>query len=122
MWRRRRRLRRLEAEIAAGRAERAELRRRLAQFESIAAAAGASAGADPAIQPWQGGRAPAAPLPATLLAAARDVRSQDVPVRLEVAGAEVVAVVGGPGDPREWWSAVWKFAGPQDPGPQEASA
>ncbi len=42
MWRKRHRLQRLESEIAEGKAERAELRRRLEQFEIIAAAAGAS--------------------------------------------------------------------------------
>jgi hypothetical protein len=63
-----------------------------------------------------------APLPANLLAAARDLRGHDVPVRLEVAGAEVIAIVGGPGDPREWWTAIWQAAGPATAEPEEAPA
>jgi hypothetical protein len=26
----------------------------------------------------------------------------------------VYAVVGGPGDAREWWSAIWRLAGSDD--------
>jgi hypothetical protein len=67
-----------------------------------------------------------APLPPNLLAAARDLRGHDVPVRLEVAGAEVIAVVGGPGDPREWWTAICRTAGldagPETAEPEEAPA
>lgn len=100
MWRRRHRLQRLETELAEGKAERAELRRRLDWFEAIAAAAGASGG----------NAVPAAPLPASLMAAARDQRMHDVAVRLDVAGTEVIAVVGGAGDPREWWTAIWGIA------------
>ncbi len=121
MWRRRRRLQELETEVAQGKAERAELRRRLDWFEAIAVAAGAAA---PGGQPPGSGRqqrtAPIAP-PPNLLAAARDLRRHDVPVRLEVAGAEVIAVVGGPGDPREWWTAIWRTVGP-DAGPETADA
>jgi hypothetical protein len=87
VWRRRHRLQRLETELAEGKAERAELRRRLDWFEAIAAAAGASGG----------NAVPAAPLPASLVAAGRDQRMQDVAVRLDVAGTEVIAVVGGAG-------------------------
>ncbi len=54
---------------------------------------------------------PDAPVPLTLVAAAGERRSADVPVRLDVAGSEVFAVVGGPGDPREWWTAIWQLAG-----------
>lgn len=138
MWRRGRRLQQLETEIAQGKAERAELRRRLDWFETIAAAAGAAAPRDPQStallntgmptatpltttppRPGQQSTLPLAPLPANLLAAARDLRGHDVPVRLEVAGAEVIAIVGGPGDPREWWTAIWQAAGP-DAGPETA--
>jgi len=140
MWRRKRRFQQLETEMALGKAERAELRRRLDWFETIAAAAGAVApGADPegaaflssdlpvttpasgtAQKPGQRSTVPSAPLPPNLLAAARDLRGHDVPVRLEVAGAEVVAIVGGPGDPREWWTAIWQAAGPDDSRPETA--
>ena len=137
MWRRRRRLRQLEAEIAAAKAERADLRRRLDWFEAIAAAAGAPAPGTvpertvpqrtvpqrpvpqrPVPQP---AAAPVAP-PPNLLAAARDLHRRDVPVRLDVDGAEVVAVVGGPGDPREWWTAIWLTTGPDAADREEAQA
>lgn len=95
----RRGARRLADELAETRADQAELRRRLEAFEAIAAAAGA------AMHP-----VPDAPVPPELMAAANEHRSEDVPVRLEVAGSEVVAVLGGPGDPREWWTAIWQFA------------
>ena len=128
MWRRRRRLQLLETEIAQGKAERAELRRRLEWFETIAAAAGAVApGTDSGLpsttlsRAAQDSTAPSAPLPPNLLAAARDLRGHDIPVRLDVAGAEVIAIVGGPGDPREWWRAIWQTAGP-DAGPETAGA
>jgi hypothetical protein len=103
MWRTRRRLRQLEAEIATARADRADLRLRLEQFEMIAAAAGA-----------EQYPVPTAPLPPGLITAAADGRSHDVPVRLDVAGTEVIAVVGGDGDPREWWTAIWGLAGPDE--------
>ena len=61
-------------------------------------------------------------MPPSLLAAARDLHPFDVPVRLEVAGASAVAVVGGAGDPREWWSAIWQLAGPDQAGPRTARA
>lgn len=102
MWRIKRRLRWLEDELARAKADQAELRRRLQRFEMIAAAAGAAAG--PA--------APKEPVPPTLLAAARELRDRDVPVRLRVGDTEVVAVIGGEGDPREWWAAICELAGP----------
>lgn len=137
MWRRQRRLHRLEAELAQARAERAALSRRLEAFEQIAAQVSRSvpdgsdatrpgsveangspsagsradgleaATARPVGQaPWLG---PADPVPPVLLAAARDLRPEDVPVRLTVDGQDMVAVVGGPGDPREWWTAIWQL-------------
>jgi len=140
MWRRRGRIQQLEIEIEQGKAERAELRRRLDWFETIAAAAGAAppdtsahATALPSTalpstpSPKAAGQQSTVPAPPpNLLAAARDLRGHDVPVRLDVAGAEVVAVVGGPGDPREWWTAIWQTAGqgagPQTVDPEEAPA
>jgi len=141
MWRSRRRLEQLETEIARGKAERAELRRRLDWFETIAAAAGAAPpGTDlqgtalltsgppnttpSGTSPPRSGQlsaAPSAPPPPNLVAAARDLRSHDVPVRLEVAGAEVVAIVGGPGDPHEWWTAIRQTVG-RDAGAETADA
>jgi hypothetical protein len=126
MWRRRRRIQQLEIEIEHGKAERAELRSRLDWFEAIAAAAGAappgsgpqgtglpSTGQPSTASPRPGLQKTVPAPPPNLLAAARDMRSHDVPVRLDVAGAEVIAVVGGPGDPREWWTAIWQTAGPE---------
>lgn len=114
MWRTRRRLRQLEAEVARARAERSALSRRLELFEELAAQAGRQLPPDDA-QPGIGGRpvpvASAGPVPASLLAAARELRSEDVPVRLTVAGQDMVAVVGGPGDPSEWWRAIRALAG-----------
>ncbi len=101
MWGRRR-LRALEVEVAEARAEGAELRQRLDLFESVAAAAGAAVGP-----------VPLAPMPPELVAAARELHREDVPVRLDVAGVEVIAVVGGGGDPRAWWTAIWQAAGHQ---------
>lgn len=121
VWRKRNRLQRLESEIAAGKAERAELRRRLEMFETLAAAAGADVSAQLGRGPWRNAPVPSAPLPPALLAASRDLRSRDVPVKLNLGGAEVVAVVGGAGDPREWWTAMWQLAGPGESGPKEAS-
>jgi hypothetical protein len=96
----RRRLRRLEHEVRETRADQAELRRRLELFEKIAEAAGAAL-ADPV---------PAPPVPPSLLAAAGDPRQQGAPVRLAVEGREVIAVVGGKGDPSEWWAAIRRLA------------
>jgi hypothetical protein len=95
VWRRRRSVRRLAGELAEARAEHAELRRRVAAFEMIAAAAAPDL---------------SVPVPPALTAAARELRAAEVPVRLDVAGAEVVAVVGGPGDPHEWWAAIRRLA------------
>jgi hypothetical protein len=57
---------------------------------------------------------PSAPMPAELVAAAREARDDEdvrlLPVRLELAGGSVIAVIGGDGDPREWWTAVWRIA------------
>ncbi len=102
VWRMMRRLRWLEDELARSRAEQAELRQRLQRFEMIAAAAGAAAGA------------PAPPVPPTLLAAARELRDRDVPVRLRLEDSEVIAVIGGEGDPRRWWAAIRELAGPAE--------
>jgi hypothetical protein len=107
LWRGRRRIRRLEDQIATAQADQDELRRRLELFEMIAAAAGATLTA-PA---WWGAAVPAAPMPASLVAAAGEHSPREAPVRLDVAGTEIIAVIGGPGDPREWWSAVWQVAG-----------
>ncbi len=108
MWReRRRRIRRLEDEIATARADQADLRRRLELFETIAGAAGASLRAPT----WRGAAVPGPRMPASLVAAAREQSPREVPVRLEVGGSEVIAVIGGPGDPREWWSAVCQVTG-----------
>lgn len=103
-------MRRLESEVAAGRAEQAELRRRLELFEKIAAAAGAALD-DPA----QGDAGATdvlatAPVPPSLLAAAQDPRRSGAPVRLDVNGSELIAVVDGEGDPHEWWSAIRRLA------------
>jgi hypothetical protein len=111
LWRGRRRIRRLEDEITAARSEQAELRHRLEVFEMIAGAAGAAL-PEP---PWPGTGAPASPMPASLAAAARAASSDEAPIMLDVGGTEVIAIIGGPGDPREWWSAVCQVAGqPED--------
>ncbi len=106
MFRWRRGFRRLADELAEARVEQAELRRRLEAFEMIAAAAGVSRPA-----------AREAPVPPALLAAAGERRSGDVSVRLDVGGREVFAVVGGPGDAREWWSAIRNLVGTGDEAP-----
>ena len=113
MWRTRRRLQRLEIELAAGKVERAQLRRQLEWFEMIAAAAGAS----------PPGAVPTAPMPPSLVAVASDPRPQDVvAVRLDVAGTEAIAVIGGAGDPREWWTAIWHLAGADATDSEDAQA
>jgi hypothetical protein len=102
MWRERRRLqmRRLEDAVAEARASQAELMRRVELFEKIAAAAGAEV-----TEPL-----PTTEVPRPLIAAAQDPRSE-APVRLDVAGREFIAVVGGEGgDPREWWTAIQHLA------------
>jgi hypothetical protein len=100
VWRTKHRLQQLERELATARAERAELRRRLDWFETIAAAAGAS-------RP----DAPTAPVPLSLVAAASGPPIHDTAVQLDVAGTEIIAVLGGAGDPREWWTAIRHIAG-----------
>jgi hypothetical protein len=100
MWRGRRRLRRLESEMLAANADRAELRQRLDLFEKIAEAAGAAIDS-----------VPSSPMPPELVAAAREEHAGEFPVRLDVAGSQVIAVIGGTGDPREWWTAIWSLAG-----------
>lgn len=99
MWRRRRRLRRLEGEMLATKTDQAELRQRVELFEKIAEAAGAAIDS-----------LPSAPMPPELVAAARNVHAGEVPLRLDVAGTEAIAVIGGAGDPREWWTAIWRLA------------
>jgi len=106
VWQRRRRLRRLEAEVAEARKAQADLQRRLDFFEKIAEAAGASLDGPVAALPR-----PAAPVPASLLAAASDPRRGGVPVRVAVDGCEVIAVIAGEGgDPGEWWTAIRRLA------------
>lgn len=102
MWRVRHRIRRLEGELAEAKAAQAELRRRLERFEMIAAAAGAAADTS----------GPLAPVPPALVAAARELHRRDVPVRLDIEGTEVIAVIDGNGDPREWWEAIRQLADP----------
>jgi len=114
LWRRWRRYRRLEEDLASALAGQRELRRRLEIFEAIAKAAGATL---PEAS-WWAEAVPDAPMPANLLAAAAGYRgpdsaSFDHTVLLDVEGADVFAVIGGPGDPREWWSAVWQLTVPE---------
>lgn len=106
MFGRRRGFRHLADELVAVRAEHADLRRRLEAFEMIAAAAGAAATPEPA-----------QPAPPALVAAARESRSDHHPVRLDVAGSEVIAVVGSSGDPHAWWTAIWRLTAPEGQGP-----
>ncbi len=70
-----------------------------------------AAGAPQTAPPWRGPSGPAAPMPASLVAAAREQSPRETPVRLKVGDSEVIAVIGGPGDPREWWSAVCQLTG-----------
>jgi hypothetical protein len=94
-------MRRLEDEVAEGKAERAELRRRLELFEKIAAAAGVEVDDSVVTEP----------VPPSLLAAAQEPRRHGAPVRVDVDGHELIAVVDGEGgDPNEWWSAIRKLA------------
>jgi hypothetical protein len=50
-------------------------------------------------------------MPASLAAAARTLSPDEAPILLDVGGTEVIAVICGPGDPRQWWSAVCEVAG-----------
>lgn len=105
MWREKRRLRQLENEVAQARAGQADLQRRLELFEKIAAAAGAEV-SDPAAE-----QADDDTMPQSLVVAAQDPRQGGAPVRVDVDGRELVAVVGGGGgDPHEWWSAIQRLA------------
>jgi len=111
VWQRRRRLRRLEAEVAEARKAQADLQRRVDFFEKIAEAAGASLDGPVAALPGPAAPGPAAPVPASLLAAASDPRRGGVPVRVAVDGCEVIAVIAGQGgDPGEWWTAIRRLA------------
>ena len=101
MRRRRHSVRSLARELAEARAEQAELRQRMAAFEMIAAAA-----APPDLS---------APVPPALVAASREQRATEVPVRLDVAGTDVVAVVGGAGDPHQWWAAIRRLTAVDQP-------
>ncbi len=98
-------MRQLENEVAQARAGQADLQRRLELFEKIAAAAGVEA-------PGQAAeRADDDTVPQSLVVAAQDPRQGGAPVRLDVDGRELVAVVGGGGgDPHEWWAAIRRLA------------
>jgi len=106
VWREKRRLRQLENEVAQARAGQADLQRRLELFEKIAAAAGVEA-PGPAAEPDLAEDT----VPQSLVVAAQDPRRDGAPVRVDVDGRELVAVVGGGGgDPHEWWSAIRRLA------------
>jgi hypothetical protein len=103
--REKRRLRQLENEVAQAKADQADLQRRLELFEKIAAAAGVE-DAGPAAE-----RAEDDTVPQSLVVAAQDPRQGGAPVRVDVDGRELVAVVGGGGgDPHEWWNAIRHLA------------
>jgi hypothetical protein len=62
--------------------------------------------------------AAAEPVPPSLLAAAREQRGGGAPVRLDVNGRELIAVVDGEGgDAHEWWSAIQRLASQPRGGP-----
>jgi len=111
VWRRRR-LRRLEQEVAEARVAQAALQRRLDAFEQIAAAAGARISADGArVGAYDDTDTSLQPVPPTLIAAAREAHEKGSPVRLPVNGGEVIAVIGDEGgDPHEWWAAIHRLA------------
>jgi hypothetical protein len=98
VWRIMGRLRRLGDDRGEGQATTS---RRPGRFEIIAAAAG---------EPRR--PVPAVPVPPSLRAAACDLRGRDVVARLDVGGAEVAAAVSGPGDPVQWWTAIWDLVWP----------
>jgi hypothetical protein len=109
VWQGRRRLAQVENELMATRTAQRVLQQRVDMFEKIAAAAGASlheAGSG------DGTAGSLAPVPPNLLAAAAERRAEGSPVRLAVGGRDVIAVIGDDegGDPREWWTAIHKFA------------
>jgi hypothetical protein len=96
-------MQRLEDAVAEAKASQAELVQRIELFEKIAAAAGVELSE-------RESRRSATDVPRPLLTAAQDPR-EDAPVRVEVAGREFIAVVGGEGgDPREWWTAIQRLA------------
>ena len=100
-------MQRLEYEVAEARAGQAELERRVKLFEKIAAAAGVEL-REQTVELSRS--APAENVPQPLLAAAQDPR-RDAPVRLDVNGREMIAVVGGEdGDPERWWTAIQDLA------------
>jgi hypothetical protein len=105
VWREKRRLRQLETEVAQARASQAELQRRLELFEKIAATAGVDV-PGPAAEPLAGEDA----VPPSLLAAAQHPARDGAPVRIDVEGRELIAVVDGGGDPHEWWTAIRRLA------------
>jgi hypothetical protein len=107
---RRRRIRRLEFEVAEAWASQDELRRRLELFERIAAAAGA----DLARDPWWREACIPEPVPPTLVAAARDAGPRPRAVCLSAAGTDVIAVADEPGDAADWWAAVSCVAAQDD--------
>jgi hypothetical protein len=101
VWQARRRLQRLEQEVAEARAGQAALQRRVEMFEKIAAAAGAAIDDTMPLQP----------VPPTLLAAALEARQDGSPVHLAVGDSDVIAVIGNEGgDPHEWWAAIHRLA------------
>jgi hypothetical protein len=107
VWKERhsKRMRRLENEVAEAKAGQAELQRRVELFEKIAATAGVEV--DGPVTNTAGSE----PVPPSLLAAAQDPRQHGAPVRLDVDGRELIAVVDGEGgDPHEWLSAIRRLA------------
>jgi hypothetical protein len=98
VWRIMDRLRRLGDDRGEGQATTS---RRPGRFEIVATAAGEPRGPVPAV-----------PVPSSLRGAACDLRGRDVVARLDVGGAEVVAAVSGPGDPVQWWTAIWDTVWP----------
>jgi hypothetical protein len=108
VWQGRRRLAQVEKELTATRAAQRVLQQRVELFEKIAAAAGASLDG---AEPGDGPAGSLAPVPPNLLAAAAERRAAGSSVRLAVGGRDVIAVIGDEGgDPREWWTALHKFA------------
>ena len=106
MWQARRRLQRLEQEVAEARAAQVVLQQRVEMFEKIAAAAGVSITDACPGQPSPSANS-SQPVPPTLLAAASEPGRDGSPVRLAVEGSDVIAVIGDEGgDPREWWAVI----------------
>jgi hypothetical protein len=107
---RRRRIRRLEVEVAEAWEGQQEIRRRLDLFERIAAAAGAALPQDQ----WWRAAITAEPAPPTLVAASRGAGPRPAAVCLETAGTDVIAVADQPGDVRDWWAAICCVAARDD--------